>query len=60
VSQFVLVDEVLIAERDAEDTLTNQGCKFVLDQIGVAGILEAGRKALDQANGAICGAEVIR
>jgi hypothetical protein len=57
VAELVVVDEVLIAERDAEHALADQGRKGVLDEVRGAGILEAGREALDQADGAICGAE---
>ena len=55
--QLVVVNEVLIAERDPEDTLTDEGRQLVLDQVGVAGVLKAGREALDQVDGAIGGAE---
>ena len=52
--ELVMVDEVLIAERDPEDALADEGRQLMLDQVGVAGILKAGGEALDQAEGAIC------
>ena len=57
VPQLVVVDQVLIAKRDAEDALADQGRKGVLDLVRITSILEAGREALDQADGAIGGTE---
>src|SRR4051794_12429712 len=43
VPQLVVVDQVLIAKRDAEDALADQGRKGVLDLVRITSILEAGR-----------------
>jgi hypothetical protein len=55
--QLVVVDQVLVAECDAEHPLADQGGDRVLDPIRIAGIGEADCEARDEADGAIGGAE---
>jgi hypothetical protein len=50
---MVVVDQVLIAESDAEDPLAHQGADPVLHRFGRAVVSEAGGEALDQADGTI-------
>jgi hypothetical protein len=57
VPQLVVVDQILVAERDAEDALADQRGDRVLDPLRVAGIAEAGGEAPDQADRPIGGAE---
>ena len=57
VAESVVVDEVLVAERDAEHPLADQGGDLVLDPLRVAGVGEAGGEAPDQADGAVRGPE---
>jgi hypothetical protein len=57
VPQVVVVDEVLIAERDPEHPLADQGGQPMLDAVRVVGVAEARREPPDQADGAIGGAE---
>src|SRR4051794_11375878 len=46
VPKLVVVNEVLIAERDPEHALADEGRQLVLDQVGVAGVLKASSEAL--------------
>jgi hypothetical protein len=55
--QPVVVDQVLVAERDADHALTDQGRHLVLDPLRRACVLEARREAPDQADGSVRGAE---
>jgi hypothetical protein len=57
VAEFVVVDQVLVAERDADDALHDQRLDLVFDQVRLAGIAEARRETLDQTDGAVGGAE---
>jgi hypothetical protein len=52
-----MVDEVLIAERNAEHALADEGRKCVLDQVRITSILKTGGEALDQVDGTIGGSE---
>ena len=47
-AQLVVVDQVLVAQRDAEDPLPDQGRHRVLDQLRPRGVGEAAGKPLDQ------------
>ena len=47
-AQLVVVVQVLVAERDADDALHHQRLDTVLDQSGIAAVGEAGGEALDQ------------
>ena len=47
-AQFVVVDQVLVAERDADDALHDQCIHAVLDEVAVAAVLEAGGEAAGQ------------
>ena len=47
VAQIVVIDEVLLPERDADDALADQRADRVLDQLLVAPIAEAGCEAVD-------------
>ena len=48
VPQMVVVDEVFVAQRQAEHPLADQRADLVLDQIGIAMVLEAPRKPIHQ------------
>ena len=48
VPQLIVIVEVLVAQRQAEDALADQRRHRVLDQLGVAAVAEAGGKAIDQ------------
>jgi len=50
VAKLVVVDQVFVAERDADDPLTDQGRHIALDKGRVAGVLEARRKPTGQAD----------
>jgi hypothetical protein len=54
VPQVVVVDEVLVAERDAEHPLADRGGQPMLDPVRAAGVAEARREPPDQADGPIC------
>ena len=56
-AELVVVDDVLVAEGDAEHPLADQGGQFVLDPLRRPCVAEAGCEALDQADGAIRSAE---
>ena len=58
-AQLVVVDQVLVAQRDPEHTLPDQARHRVLDQIGVPVIGETAGKALDQSDLLVGGAEPI-
>jgi hypothetical protein len=47
--KLVVVDQILIAERNPEDTLPDQGRYAVLDQLRMAPVLEAPGEPLNQA-----------
>jgi hypothetical protein len=51
--QLVVVEQVLVAERDAEDALADQSGDLVLDPLRVAGIGEASGEAPHQPDGPI-------
>jgi len=53
VAQLVVVDHVFITERDPDHPLTDQRRDGVLDARRIPAVAEAGRKALDQTNGAV-------
>ena len=57
VPQLVVVVEVLIAERDAEDALAEQRRHRMQERVRVAAILEAAREPLDQADRSVRGSE---
>ena len=57
VPDLVVVDQVLIAQSNPEHALSDQGCNLVLDALGIARVSEAGGKAPQEINGAICGAK---
>jgi hypothetical protein len=57
VPQLIVIDQVLVAERDAEDTLRHHRRDAVLDQPRHPAVIEAGRKSGDQANRPIGRAE---
>ncbi len=50
VAQLVVVDEVLVAQREAADALHQQGLDGVLDELLTAPVGEAPRQPLDQAD----------
>ena len=45
VAELVMIDEVLMAERDAEDALADQGGDLVLDPLRRPRVAEAGGEA---------------
>jgi hypothetical protein len=57
VAQLVVVDQVFVAQRNPEHSLTHQARHRVLDQIGHPVIGETAGKALDQPQLSIGGAE---
>ena len=57
VAQPVMIDEVLVAERDAEHALADQGGDLVLHALRRLRVAEAGGEAPHQAGGAIGGPE---
>src|SRR4029077_18408339 len=58
-AQVVMIDQILIAERDAIDALSNQGANLMLDQFGRPVILETAGKPPDQIDRPIGGASSI-
>ena len=52
-AKLVVVVEVLIAERQAEDALCHQGLHLVPDVIRMAGVAEAGGEAVDEPDGLV-------
>ena len=48
VAQFIVVVEVLVAERNAEHALADQSAHRVLDQLLAAVVAKAGRKSIHQ------------
>ena len=48
VAQLVVIDDVLIAQRDPKEALTNQGAHRVLDQLGRPAVGKTPGKSLDQ------------
>src|SRR6266700_6584140 len=52
-----MIVEVLVAERQAEHALADQRLQAVLDQLGRARIAEADRKARDETDRLVGGAE---
>jgi hypothetical protein len=48
VAKLIVVDQVLVAQGDPIDTLTDQRRDLMLDQRRIAAILEAARKPFDQ------------
>ena len=57
VAQLVVVDQVLVAQRNPEHPLTHQARHRVLDQLGRPVIGQATGKALDQPDPSVGGAE---
>jgi len=55
--QLVVVDHVLVSERDAEDALADQRGDAMLDPLRHPGIAEASGEAADQADRAVRRAE---
>jgi hypothetical protein len=55
--QLVMVEEILVAERDPEDALADQHRERVFDPLGGAAILKARGKTLDEADRPISCAE---
>jgi hypothetical protein len=55
--QLVVVDQVLVAECDAEHPLADQGGDLVLDPLRRPRVAEAGREAPNEADGPVRGAE---
>jgi hypothetical protein len=56
-TKLVVVDQVLVAERDADHALHDQRLDLMLDQIRVTGVRKAGGQAPGQADDAVRGAE---
>ena len=56
-AELVVVDHDLMPERDAEDTLANQGGDVMLDPLSHPRVAEAGGEAADQVDGAVRRAE---
>lgn len=54
---MVVIDQVLVAERDADHALHDQGGDVVLDQVRTARIGEAADEALDQPDRPVCAAQ---
>ncbi len=52
-AQFVVVNQILVAERDAGNSLRHQRLYAVLDEVAVAAVLEAGGKTPGQSDDAI-------
>jgi hypothetical protein len=50
VTQFVVIVDVLVAQRNPKHPLTHQGLNAVLDQFLAATIVEASCKPFDQSN----------
>ena len=48
VTKLVMVDQILIAQGDAEDTLPNQRPHLMFDQFGLPAIVEACSKTIHQ------------
>ena len=57
VAQRIVVDQILVAQRDAEHPLAHQGAQLMFDQPPIALIHEAGGEAVDQPNRPIGGAK---
>jgi hypothetical protein len=57
VPQLVVVDEVLVAKREAEHALADQGGDLVLDPLRRPRVAEAGREAPNEADGPVRGSE---
>jgi hypothetical protein len=57
VPQLVVVDQIFIAERDAEHPLRHHRLDAVLDQLGIPTIREAGGEPADQPDHSIGRAE---
>jgi hypothetical protein len=57
VAELVVVDQVLVAERDAEHPLADQGRRLVLDALRRPRVAEAGSEATDQADRPVRGPE---
>ncbi len=57
VAQFVVVDQVFVAERNAHDALHDQRLDVMLDQHRIACVLEAGGQAAGQADPSVGSAE---
>jgi hypothetical protein len=53
VAQLIVIDQILVAERQPEHPLAHEGCHRMLDQLRGAVILKAGGKALHEMDGAI-------
>ena len=56
-AELIVVDEILIAEGEAEDALADQPRHAVLDPIRRAVVVEAGGEPLDEPDGPVGGAE---
>ena len=56
-AQKIMIVEVLVAERQAEHALADQRHQAVLDQLGRTGVAETGRKAFDEPDRLVGGAE---
>jgi hypothetical protein len=54
-AQFVMVDHVFVAQRDAEDALANHRCHRVLDLLRRPAVGEATGKPVDQSNRPVAG-----
>jgi hypothetical protein len=57
VPQLVVVDEILVAQRDADHRPAHQRLYRVLDELGPTPIAEAGRKAIDECDRLVGGAQ---
>jgi len=57
VAQFVVVDQVLVAQRDADHALHHQRLHVVFDKVGIARIGEAGGQTPGQSDHPVRGAE---
>ena len=49
-AKLIVIDQVLIAERQPKHVLADQRIDLVRDQLGVAKVTEAGGKAIDEAD----------
>jgi len=57
VAQFVMLDQILVTQRDADDPLHHQRLYAVLDELAVAAVLEAGSETAGQSDDAISGTQ---
>ena len=56
-AEFIMVDQILVAEREANDALHQQGFDTVLDKGRIAAVPKAGGKAAGQPDHPVGGAQ---